>query len=218
MKKLGQKGFTMVEGLLIVIALSLVAGVGYYVYSANKDKPGDTQSTPSQQTKEQPKQEIKKEEAKPTENPIKYQTYNKSSISFEYPEDWKLDGTTSFASIQSPDFSREGLQVMKITGGAFIEASQADIPQKDQTADNFQSWGDQYVGDTKNAKTLTINGKKVIQFDAQHRYGDYTWDATTTIFFRSNGTRVNARFGYKVGDKQTHNQTYQHLLETIKIE
>lgn len=37
MKKLGQKGFTLVEGLLIVIALSLVVGVGYYVSNANKD-------------------------------------------------------------------------------------------------------------------------------------------------------------------------------------
>lgn len=38
MKKIGQKGFTFVEGLLIVIALSVVVGLGYYVNSTNKDE------------------------------------------------------------------------------------------------------------------------------------------------------------------------------------
>lgn len=38
MRKLGQKGFTLVESLLAVIALSLVIGVGYYVMNANKDE------------------------------------------------------------------------------------------------------------------------------------------------------------------------------------
>jgi hypothetical protein len=34
---INQKGFTLIEGLLIVIALSLVTGVGYYVYNTNKN-------------------------------------------------------------------------------------------------------------------------------------------------------------------------------------
>ena len=34
-----QKGFGLIEGLLIVIALTLVVGVGYYVYNANKEDP-----------------------------------------------------------------------------------------------------------------------------------------------------------------------------------
>lgn len=36
MKKLGQAGFTLIEGLLIVIAISLVVGVGYYIYNTNQ--------------------------------------------------------------------------------------------------------------------------------------------------------------------------------------
>ena len=34
-----QKGFGLVEGLLIVIVLTLVVGVGFYVYNANKEDP-----------------------------------------------------------------------------------------------------------------------------------------------------------------------------------
>jgi prepilin-type N-terminal cleavage/methylation domain-containing protein len=215
--KANQKGFSVVEILIVIVVVGLLGAVGWLVYDRQKSKT-DNKDTIAQTNQQEQKQEAPKEEAKPQEKTVKYSTYDKGGIRFEYPEDWKIDGTTSFASIQSPDFTREGLQVMKINSGAFIEASQTDIPQKDRTADNFQTWGDQYVGDTKNAKVSTINGKKVVQFDAQHRNGDYTWDATTTIFFRSNGTRVEVRFGYKVGDKQAHNATYQHVLETMKIE
>lgn len=43
--KPNQKGFTLIEGLLIVITLSLVTGVGYYVYNAKQDNKATTQST-----------------------------------------------------------------------------------------------------------------------------------------------------------------------------
>lgn len=60
MKKLGQEGFTLIEGLLIVIALSLVGGVGYYVYSVNKDieKPESTSQT-SRKAKASPTEQNK---------------------------------------------------------------------------------------------------------------------------------------------------------------
>src|SRR3989344_3551886 len=41
MKKVRQNGFTLIEGLLIVVALSLVVGVGYYIYGSNKNKSGN---------------------------------------------------------------------------------------------------------------------------------------------------------------------------------
>lgn len=41
-----QKGFTLVEGLLVIIALSLIGFTGFYVYSANQksNKPNANQS------------------------------------------------------------------------------------------------------------------------------------------------------------------------------
>lgn len=55
MNRLNQKGFTLIEGLLIVIALSLVAGVGFYVYkSTNDTKSSQSNSqTANQETKNQ---------------------------------------------------------------------------------------------------------------------------------------------------------------------
>ncbi len=43
MKQLNQKGFALVEGLLILVILAAIGGVGYYVYQANNDAT-DTQN------------------------------------------------------------------------------------------------------------------------------------------------------------------------------
>jgi hypothetical protein len=53
MKKLNQKGFGIVEGLLIFVAVALIAGTGYYVYkqSQNNDK---AQSSVEVAVKEKP--------------------------------------------------------------------------------------------------------------------------------------------------------------------
>jgi hypothetical protein len=50
MQKIGQKGFTLVEGLLVVIALCLVGGVGYYVYNSSQNKNSDKSSTSASET------------------------------------------------------------------------------------------------------------------------------------------------------------------------
>lgn len=40
-----QKGFSLVEGLLIIIALSIVGFTGFYVYNANKKEPNISDSS-----------------------------------------------------------------------------------------------------------------------------------------------------------------------------
>lgn len=35
LKSVNQKGFTVIEGLLILLILAIVGGTGYYVYQAN---------------------------------------------------------------------------------------------------------------------------------------------------------------------------------------
>lgn len=70
--KLNSRGFTLVEGLLIVIAISLVTGVGYYVYNSNKDN----------QTKSNSQQSVDQStnQTKPTENTNQSQKTDKELI------------------------------------------------------------------------------------------------------------------------------------------
>lgn len=54
--KLNQKGFTLVEGLLIVIALTLIVGVGAYVVNANKaNKKSDSTNNQTTESKSESK-------------------------------------------------------------------------------------------------------------------------------------------------------------------
>lgn len=52
-----QKGFGLIEGLLIVIALTLIAFVGFYVYNANKGEPEISDSSIQHKETETAKEE-----------------------------------------------------------------------------------------------------------------------------------------------------------------
>lgn len=79
-----QKGFTLVEGLLVVIALTLVVGVGFYVVNGNKHKKDDTVTNISSATKA-------KEKAEPVAEPTADWTSYSSPLgkfSVKYPKSW----------------------------------------------------------------------------------------------------------------------------------
>lgn len=61
MRKLNQKGFSLVEGLLVIIALALVVFVGYYVWHTQKDtnKQLDQANKTSQKASTQDKSQAK---------------------------------------------------------------------------------------------------------------------------------------------------------------
>lgn len=99
MKKLSQKGFTLVEGLLIVIALSLFIGVGYYVYSANKDNTTNAVVTNTPEKKSTPKT---------TE--IKYLEIKELGIKIPLTKDlekatYEINSSTDYAGISTPEFA-----------------------------------------------------------------------------------------------------------------
>ncbi len=54
MQKLTQKGFGVIEGILIIVALSMIAGTGFYVINASKDKNEDSSSVSSQKNDPKP--------------------------------------------------------------------------------------------------------------------------------------------------------------------
>lgn len=53
--KLNQKGFSAVEVLLVIIALTLISGTGYYVYDSNKDESPSSSTTTSSENSKQKK-------------------------------------------------------------------------------------------------------------------------------------------------------------------
>ncbi len=59
MKK-NEQGFALIEAVLIIIALTLIGGVGFYVVNANKDKKESTLSSQSTQKMEENSKEEKR--------------------------------------------------------------------------------------------------------------------------------------------------------------
>lgn len=81
--KLNDKGFTVVEGLLIVIALTLIGGVGYFVYDRQSEKKSDTKT--SVVTEQE-----KAETIQPSAIPQGWVEYKNQELgfSFAHPQTW----------------------------------------------------------------------------------------------------------------------------------
>jgi len=90
--KRNNKGFTLVESLLIIIALALVGGVGFYVYNSN------VADNKNEQFKTQANIESRSDTApnKPATDPYEgWKTYNDKGVSFKYPADYYVDTSAS---------------------------------------------------------------------------------------------------------------------------
>lgn len=75
-----QKGFTLVEVLLVIIAVALVGGVSYYVYDSQKDN-----KSPAPQTSQQKATTSDQQEKDLTAD---WKSYEGKDFSVKYPKDW----------------------------------------------------------------------------------------------------------------------------------
>lgn len=98
MEKLGTKGFSPIEGLLITIIVLLVAGVSFYVYSENKNSgtpevtANETNKTPNKSTEDNDKNKVVL--------PDDWTQFNESGVSFAHPKSWsKSDAPADRAEV-----------------------------------------------------------------------------------------------------------------------
>src|SRR5688572_16555420 len=80
MKKFNQKGFSVVEGLLIVVAIAIIGGAGFYVYNANKNTNQSLDNTGNSEIK-------KAEEKKKSESKEKEVAYGTIKGQSSYPSE-----------------------------------------------------------------------------------------------------------------------------------
>lgn len=97
-----QKGFGIVETLLILILVGLLGGVGWYVYDSNK-KADDSLTNASNSTDAYPG--AKKNPA--ASDVYKgWKTYDKNGTYFRYPADWSVnydsENPTGVVTVKSP--------------------------------------------------------------------------------------------------------------------
>ena len=147
--KLNQKGFGAVEGLLLVIALTLIVGVGFYVVNANKGKEDTTTNA----------QASTKTETKPTETKKQYLEFKSAGVKMELNEQTKhaYVGTTSEddAYISSHYFDdKPAFEGCKVNGQAsgIIALSSAKVGDdhfgSPWTEADLKGFSDVKIGDT----------------------------------------------------------------------
>jgi len=97
------KGFTLVEGLLMILIICLVAGIGFYVFNNRefKQASNDTSKTASsdKDTNEQKDEAPKTSVADPYAG---WKTYDNNGLSFKYPSDYRVDSSAdNFVEVTS---------------------------------------------------------------------------------------------------------------------
>lgn len=82
MKTTNQDGFSIIEGLLILVIIAIIGGTGWYVMKAtsNSDKAFSQTSSTS----------LRKSESKTAINSLETYTNDEYGFSFKYPKSWKL--------------------------------------------------------------------------------------------------------------------------------
>lgn len=154
MKKLNNKGFSVVEGLLILIIVGIIGGVGYFVYNQNNKTPSVSNSS------------IKKEKIKLDKN-IKDLS---GSYEISYPANWSakaidgkdcgpgpanciVDGWIELTPANASDYTQDGKTLNKLEARAY-------------SSSNFSTINKLLFGESSNAKELaSINGHKSYQID-----------------------------------------------------
>jgi len=160
--KQNQRGFTLIEALLVLILITLLGFAGWYVRYSNKNSPNTKQT--NEQTKVQSSATANK-------------TYSNSELAFtfKYPSSWTtLDTTTDYGfysvRLRAPDTVVGSCQGECIKSGAQILLVRDKVSTKDyngqlilmDSIEKFKSANAQYLSNEKN---IDINGVNVMAYD-----------------------------------------------------
>ncbi|MDL2341652.1 MAG: hypothetical protein QFB87_01060 [Patescibacteria group bacterium] len=162
--KSNEKGFSLVEGLLTVLVLTVIGFVGWYVLNANQEKSVGTANKSAQ---ESPGPEQKTND--PYEGWKTYTSKIGSGLTFKYPADWYFpDADATTEPFKNNLGGREADHVLKSVKPTFSEPGPGGVSTNQYlclSIDEYTSNGWQHSKwqTSKPVKDvpLTINGKIV---------------------------------------------------------
>lgn len=168
--KVNQKGFSIVEILVVIVVVGLLGTVGWLVYDRQKSKT-DNKDTSAQTSQQQDKQERPKEVVQQENIPEGWKKYDSNShFSFIYPTEWEAAVKVSEYPVSEVFDIRyvgevklneklDGWVYATTANGATVGAK-ADITQE-ETSSSLKIWrfgfGDAGYGSL--TPTLVANGK-----------------------------------------------------------
>lgn len=160
--KANQKGFSVVEILIVIVVVGLFGAVGWLVYDRQKSK-ADNKDTTTQTSQQEQKQETPKEETK-TADPYegwKSGTFKYTKLSYKLPPNWQdISDNTKF---QDGDYKYEEVK-LKASDGFVLSMNVNNLPRgygsepnnvvlEFKDIDNGKQW---IIADNANGKVSRI--------------------------------------------------------------
>jgi hypothetical protein len=225
MPKLTQKGFAIIQTILILGIAAIIGGTGYYVYNSNKTS-NDTLNkagSPAQSTV------VRKKKADPTAKWVAY-TSEKGKFSVKYPPTWVQPSNQEYCG----DFLKTDLEIgpdskSVVKCGADGQSSQVSIAfyvgdLRNDPVVKFQSAGWENI----KTETITVDGQKGARVSATAANQPQllgSFPDGTVIFrdiFYVNGNTYRANYMQvpegESGPTQDQSDTYKLILSTLKFE
>ncbi len=215
MKKLEQKGFSVVEGLLIAGIVAILGFIGWYVHQQSQKQDETSQPQSSTTTAESTDSDDSTSASQAaiesttssadTEN---WKTYTRYGVTFKYPADWSLkandNSQSSSTMLTSPDYVSDDSS----TTGESITVDEAQFKQSGLTAENFKTNHlDAGPNEYSAYKLLSIDGEKAVQY--------YRGDSRTTVFFVGEKTITLVLDTFP--DRDAASSTYDKVIGTVTI-
>lgn len=209
MKKINQAGFTLVEGLLVIIALALVTGVGYYVYSNQADK-NSSKTTAVGNGRDSGQKTAK------TDPYAGWQTYTNAEAGFtlRYPSDWMFNSKGSKTKSGDGEFGGDQF-ISKANYDADNNASILQL-QTDVSELSAESYAKQQYDAAAIATAKSFTSSKINGYDAQTVNFSASGDGNNNgydVFVSNKGHIVELT--YYPGTKDT--ETFKAIINSIKF-
>ncbi len=214
MKKFNQKGFSVVEVLIVILVLGLLAGLGWYI----KDKHADKKTTSPTNTATPA---TTPQAAKDPYEGWKTYTDDPNGISFKYPADWKAE-TGGYGEskklvpykLSSPDNKEEPAVIGDTT---VVTGSRIEVVFTAQDGKTLQqifnaSYESGFVSDKKEDRK--INDQPAFEYE-------YGYEKQTSRQIRFNeGTAYHVHgllFAQDISKTSRDYPTYIKILESVSV-
>lgn len=193
MKKLNTKGFTAIEGLLILVIVGIIGGAGYYVYKSQKDTEDTSNSTGNSEVTID-KNEVDKETSKEaTDLTAGWKTgeIGTTGLSFKYPPKWSLEKLGENIKVTSNE-EENGAQV------AVLWQPNATLSYTGKGVEIVEVQNINLKNPLNSLKLIFFQpsaqaGVSIALSDESVKTGNYT---TQTFFTSPNGVKVDGTAGY----------------------
>lgn len=206
MKKLNQKGFGVLEGMLIFVVIAIVAGVGIYIWN-NKDT-GDTTNNSSEDTSKSEKSQA------PKKLKAGYTLYKDQNLSIQYPEEWtqyKEKDQPEWVFFKSPDYLPANGLGPSVKRGQWLEVRVAKSEDNESHESDLKNLALAEKAHGGSYEVIEIDGQKAVLSDIKS-HGTH-WDATTY----SNGKTYYFRYNVVDEDKPGVKDFFKSLLDSVDL-